>query len=282
MLPGPSVAEGKIKADAVAFGPISVTNLKSKIRLYPKQVFIDDLDLDCYNGSVAGNLSLNFGGANLAYTVDAKLKGVKIDEFLEAFPQTKGLLTGTLEGAAKMQGPVLKSSDPLQGVTGSGNGIIRDGRMPSLQITGNIRSIAKLASVGPSNGDASSFNSLSADFRIADARLSSDKVDFDGNGVGVVASGSLTMAGEGSLDYQGDASLTTSGSNPLALVLGGMAGARYANGKMVFPFTVGGTFARPKFALKGGAANKLSTPANVQNDAKAVRGLGGFLKKKAQ
>jgi uncharacterized protein involved in outer membrane biogenesis len=281
--PGPSVAEGTIKADAVAFGPLNITKLKSKIRLYPQQVFFDDLNLNCYDGSAAGNLSLNFGGPNLAYTVDAELKGVKIAQFLDAFPQTKGMLTGTLEGAVKMQGLVLKSSDPLQGVTGSGNGIIRDGKMPSLQITGNLRSIAKLASVGPADGDASSFHSLSADFQIADSRLSSNKIDLDGNGVDVVGSGSLTMAGEGTLDYQGDASIAAGGSNPLVAVLGGLAGATYTDGKLTFPFTVAGTFAKPKFSMKGGGlADKGAAPDNVQKNVKLVRGLSELLKKRSE
>ncbi len=281
--PGNSVAEGTIKADAVAFGPLNITKLKSKIRLYPQRVFFDDLNLNCYDGSAAGNLSLNIGAAKLAYTVDAELKGVKIAQLLDSFPQTKGMLTGTLEGAVKIQGLVLKSSDPLQGVTGSGDGTIRDGKMPSLQITGNLRSIAKLASVGPADGDASSFHSLSADFQIADSRLSSNKIDLDGNGVGVVGSGSLTMAGEGTLDYQGDASIAAGGSNPLVAILGGLAGATYADGKLTFPFTVAGTFAQPKFSMKGGGlTDKGPAPDNVEKNVKLVRGLSGLLKKRSQ
>ena len=123
--------------------------------------------------------------------------------------------------------------------------------MPSLQLTSNLRGLVKMANVGPANGDPSSFSSMSTDFRIADARLSSNKIALVGNGVDVDGSGSMTMAGEGSLDYQGNASLAASGNNPLATVLGGLAGAKFANGKMTFPFTVGGTFAKPKFSLKG-------------------------------
>jgi hypothetical protein len=282
-LNGPAVAEGTIKAEALLFGPINVTKLKSKIRLYPKQVYFDDLDLNCYSGNAAGMLSLNFGGANLSYGVDAKVKDVKIAEFLDSFPQTNGLMAGTLEGAAKMNGLVLKSDDPLAGVTGVGHGIIRDGRMPSLQITGNLRSLTRLAGVGPADGDPSSFYSLSTDFHIADARLSSSKIILAGNGVDVNGSGSLTMAGEGSLDYEGEASVAASGSNPLTAILGGLAGARFSGGKMTFPFTVGGTFAKPKFSLKAGATgHEPTSSANAQPEIKLVRGLSGFLKKKKQ
>jgi uncharacterized protein involved in outer membrane biogenesis len=280
---GPAVAQGTLKADALQFGNLGVTKLKSKVRLYPKQVFVDDLDLQCYGGNVTGNLSLNFGGANLAYSVDARLKGVNVGEFLNAFLQTKGMMTGTLEGAAKMNGTVVHSSDPLAGITGSGQASIRNGRMPSLQLGSNLRALAKMAGVGPANGDPSSFSSVSSDFRIADGRLSSNKIVLVGNGVDVDGSGSMTMAGDGTLDYQGDASLAASGSNPLGTVLGGLAGAKVENGKLVFPFTIGGTIAKPKFSLKGGAGGVAGAPAAVAaQPINAVKGIGGLLKKKKQ
>src|SRR5208282_3341029 len=179
--------------------------------------------------------------------------------------------------SAKMNGLVTHASDPLVGVTGSGLASIRNGRMPSLQLGSNLRSLAKMVSVGPANGDPSSFSSISADFRIANARLSNNKITVIGNGVDVDGSGSMTMAGDGTLDYQGDASLAANGSNPLGTVLGGMAGAKFANGKMIFPFTVGGTLAKPKFALKGGAAGAGGIPQNAaQQPINAVKGISGL------
>jgi uncharacterized protein involved in outer membrane biogenesis len=277
------VAQGTLKADAAQFGPLSITKFKSKFRLFPKQAFFDDLDLKCYGGGVTGDLSLDFGGANLAYGVDAKIKGINVAEFLAAFPQAKGMMTGTLDGSAKMNGMVSNAPDPLAGVNGSGQTSIRNGKMPSLQLGSNLRTLAKIAGVGPANGDPSSFSSLSADFRIADARLSSNKITLVGNGVDVDGSGSMTMAGEGSLDYQGNGSLAAGGKNPLTGVLAGFSGATYANDKLTFPFTVGGTFAKPKFSLKGGGAGKVgAAPAAVQNDVNTVRGIAGMFKKKKQ
>ena len=280
---GPEVAQGTLKADALQFGDINVTKLKSKVRLYPKRVYFDNLDLKCYGGTATGDLSLDFTGANLSYSTNARVKGVNVAEFLNTFPQAKGVMTGNLEGEAKLSGRVVHSSDPLAGIEGSGEGSIRNGRLPSLQLTGNLRSLARFANVGPANGDPSSFSSLSTDFRIADARLSSTKIALDGNGVEVDGSGSLTMAGEGSLDYQGDASLAVNGSNPLVTVLGGLAGAKFANGKMKVPFTVGGTFAKPTFSLKGGAERQGGDPkAGAEKPIDAVRGIAGLLRKKKQ
>jgi uncharacterized protein involved in outer membrane biogenesis len=279
---GPLVAHGDLKADALQFGDLDVTKLSTKLRMYPKRIFADDLDLKLCDGTIKGNLSLNFGGANLAYTVDAKLQAVNVAELLEAFPQAKGKLTGTLDATAKLNGAVTHSTDPLQGLAGSGETTIRDGQMPSLQLTSNIRSLAKMASVGPANGDPSAFSLLSTNFLIADGRLTNNKITLTGNGVDVDGSGSMTMAGDGSLDYRGDASLAASGSNPLATVLGGLAGAKFANGKMIFPFTVGGTFASPKFSLKGAPAEGGGPGAAAKEPVDVVRGLSGLFKKQKQ
>lgn len=280
---GLSVAEGTIKADALKFDPIVVTSFKSKFRLYPKQLFFDDLSLSAYGGGAIGNLSLDFGGPALAYKVDAKLKGVNVAEFLAAFPQAKGMMTGVLDGSANVTGAVEHSADPLAGVTGAGQAYIRNGQMPNLQLGSNLRTLARMANLGPSNGDPSSFSMLSADFSIADARLSSKTISLVGNGLNVDGSGSMTMAGEGSLNYVGDASLAASGTNPLATLVGGVTGAKVSNGRLTFPFTVAGTLAKPHFALKGGPAGQAGAlPASVQQPATVVRGLAGLLKKKSQ
>lgn len=276
---GPVVAQGTFKADALLFGDVNVTKVNSNVRLYPKQVFVDDLDMKCYGGSVKGTLSLNFGGANLLYAVNAQLKGVNVADLLAAFPQAKGMLTGALEGTVKMNGLVTHSSDPLVGITGAGQATIRNGKMPSLRIDENLRNLAKIANVGPANGDPSSFSSLFADFRIANGRLSSQKIALVGNGLDVNGSGSMTMAGPGSLDYQGDADLAVRGTNPLGNLLAGLSGGKIANGKMMFPFTVGGTFARPKFALKGMPGPNTAAPAAAAPQD-LIRGLSGILKKK--
>jgi uncharacterized protein involved in outer membrane biogenesis len=277
----PLVAEGTLQADALRFGAVAVTKFKSKMRLYPKQVFFDDLDMKCYSGDVTGSLSLNFGAANLRYATDARLKGVNVAQFLDAFPQTRGKMTGTLAGTAKLNGEDTHSPDPLAGIRGAGQMSVRNGAMPSLQLNRNLRLLAQMANFGPANGDPSSFSSISADFNIADEKLSSTKIALAGNGVDVDGSGRMTMAGEGSLDYQGVAKVAA-GSNPLTNVLVGLSGGKLAEGKLAFPFTLGGTLANPKFTLKGGGAPGLpGTAQGIQpQPADLVRGIAGMFKKK--
>jgi hypothetical protein len=153
--------------------------------------------------------------------------------------------------------------------------------------------LARLANLGPAEGDPSSFSSIAADLNIANNRISSNKVAIVGNGVNVDGAGSMGMAGAGDLDYQGTASLAA-GQNAVSNLLAGLSGAKMENGKLTFPFGLLGTLANPKFVLKGasaagglGAVQGLlggqqsgQSTGQTQNPADLVQGITGLFKKK--
>jgi hypothetical protein len=166
---------------------------------------------------------------------------------------------------------------------------IRKGKLPKLQWNTNLLQLAQLAKMGPASGDPGSFSSIAIDFTVANNRINTSKAVIVGNGIDVNASGSLGLAGEGSLDYQGVAKVAAS-QNALTSVLAGMSGATVANGKMAFPFKLAGTLQNPKFTLKSGGAGSglgaiTGTPAGQQGaagqpPANAVQGITGLVKKK--
>jgi uncharacterized protein involved in outer membrane biogenesis len=283
------VAEGTLKMDSLHVMDLVVTNVKSKLRLFPKQVFIDDLDFKCYDGHATANLSFSLAGQNPHYNTDAKLGGVNVAKLLDAFPDARGKMTGTLDGTVKLDGEVSHSPDPLAGIRGAGQMTIRNGRLPSLQLNKNLLDLARVAKMGPASGDPSSFSSIAMDFTIANNRINTTKASIVGNGVDVDGSGSLGLAGEGSLDYQGVAKIAAS-QNALTSIVGGIAGATLAGGKMAFPFNLAGTLQNPKFTLKSGSTGSPlgaitgalagGKGAAGQQPANVVQGIAGLFKKK--
>jgi uncharacterized protein involved in outer membrane biogenesis len=245
---GKLVAEGTLKTDSLHVMNVVVTDVKSKLRLFPKQVFFNGLDFNCYDGHVVGDLSFSLAGQNPHYNTDVKLGGVNVAKLLDAFPDARGKMTGKLEGTVKLDGEVSHSPDPLAGIHGSGQMTIRNGRLPSLQLNKNLLQLAQLAKMGPASGDPGSFSSIAMDFTIANNRINTTKATIVGNGVDVDASGSLALAGEGSLDYQGVAKVAAS-QNALSSLVANISGATFANGKMAFPFHLAGTLQNPKFTL---------------------------------
>jgi uncharacterized protein involved in outer membrane biogenesis len=287
---GKLVAEGTLNMDSLHVMNLVVTNVKSNLRLFPKQVFFNGLDFKCYDGHALGDLSFSLAGRNPHYNTNAKLSGVNMAKLLDAFPETRGRMTGTLDGTVLLDGEMSHSPDPLAGIGGSGQMTIRNGRLPSLQLNKNLMELARVAKMGPASGDPSSFSSVAMDFTIANNRINTTKAIIVGNGIDVNASGSLSLAGGGSLDYQGVAQVAAT-QNALTSLVGSMAGATIANGKMAFPFNLAGTLQNPKFTLKsGGAGSQLGgvtgalaggkAAAAQQQPAKAAQGLSGLLKKK--
>jgi uncharacterized protein involved in outer membrane biogenesis len=288
---GKSVAEGTLKMDSLHVMNLVVTNVKSKLRLFPKQVFLDGLDFRCYDGHAVGNLSYSLAGQNPHYNTDTKLDGVNMAKLLDAFPEARGKMTGTLDGTVKLDGEVSHSPDPLAGIRGSGQMTIRNGQLSSLQLNKDLLELARLANMGPASGDPGSFSSIAIDFTIANNRINTTKTTIVGNGVDVDGSGSLALAGEGSLDYQGVAKVAAS-QNALTSIVGSISGATVANGKMAFPFNLVGTLRNPKFTLKsGGAGSRLGATTGAlagqkgatgqqQQPANAVQGISGLFKKK--
>jgi AsmA family/AsmA-like C-terminal region len=282
------VAHGTLDADALSFGDLQATNVKSHVRLYPKQFYLDNVAMKVYQGTAQGALAFNFAGTSPRYNINAKCQGVNVAQFLEAFPQARGKMSGTLDGTMKLAGEVSHSPDPLAGMQGTGQFNVRNGKLPSLQLNKNLMLLARLASLGPAAGDPSSFSSISSDLNIASGRLSSRAISIVGNGVNVDGAGSMSLAGAGDMDYQGVAKLAAA-QNGVSNILGALSGASMSNGQLSFPFTLLGTLASPRFALKPGAgglgnilgaATQKSGTQNQNNPANLLQGLTGLFGKK--
>jgi hypothetical protein len=291
-------AQGILKAESLRFSSLRATSVKSKLRLYATEVFVDDLSLNLYGGEAKGNLSFNFAGKNLAYGTDVRVSGVDVAKLLAEFPEAKGMMTGKMDGNVTLSGEVVDSPDPLAGIRATGHTRVRDGRLPTLQLNKNLLELARLSEIGPASGDPGAFSSISSDIHIAQSRITTNKVVVIGNGVDAEGSGSLTLAGEGSLNYEGTARLAAK-KNPLSQVLANISGATFADGKLSYPFAIGGTLKNPLFRLKSmqGMGGKLGTaeriagaagvqvpgagqPGQAEQPAGLVQGIAGMFKKK--
>jgi hypothetical protein len=243
------VAEGTFEVNALQVSNLSMTKVKSNLRLFSDQVLLDGLEFRCYDGGGGGDVAFAFGSRGTGYRTQAKLSGINIAKLLDAFPDVRGKMTGLLEGQVALDGEASHSPDPLAGMGGAGHLTVRAGRFPTLQLNANLLQLFRVAKMGPASGDPYSFSSIAMDFTIANNKIQTTKGDIVGNGVEIVATGSIGFVGNGSLDYHGVARLATS-DNSLTSILGGLTGATLKGGKMILPFEIKGTFKNPQFTLK--------------------------------
>ena len=239
--------QGSLKAGLLRFGVVELKNLESKFRLEARHVFFTNIKAEIYDGSAAGDLTFDLSVKNVNFRTNARLSGVNVAQLLAAFPNGGGKMTGKMEGNVKIAGEIAHSLRPLAGMHGAGHVTVRNGKLPSLKLNANLMKLAHFNDLGPAKNDPSSFNLITTDLELDHERISSKVIDLDGYGVDVDGSGSVSVSGSDELNYRGLAEITTKESfftNTVAR----LSGATLKDGKLQFPFRIGGTIDNPVFS----------------------------------
>jgi uncharacterized protein involved in outer membrane biogenesis len=239
--------QGSLKAGLLRFGSVEARNVESKLLLESRHVSFLDVKAEIYGGKAAGELSFNLSGKNASFKSDARFSGINVAQLLAAFPNGGGKMTGKMEGDVKLAGEIEHTPRPLAGIHGAGHVTVRNGQVPSLKLNANLMQLAHFNDLGPAKNEPSSFNLITTDLELANQRISSKVIDIDGYGVDVDGSGSVSVSGSDELNYRGLAEITTKESfftNTVAR----MSGAALKDGKLQFPFRIGGTIDNPVFS----------------------------------
>jgi uncharacterized protein involved in outer membrane biogenesis len=237
---------GSLKAMLLRFGAVEARNMESKLLLESRHVSFMDLKAEVYGGNAVGELSFNLAGKNASFKTTARFAGINVAQLLAAFPNGGGKMTGKMEGNVKLGGEIEHSARPLAGIHGAGHVTVRNGQVPSLKLNANLMKLAHFNDLGPAKKDPSSFNLITTDLELADQRISSKVIDIDGYGVDVDGSGSVSVSGSDELDYRGLAEITTK-EGFFTNTMARMSGASLKDGKLQFPFRIGGTIDSPVF-----------------------------------
>jgi uncharacterized protein involved in outer membrane biogenesis len=239
--------QGTLKATMLRFGSIEAQDLSSNIRLQSRQVFFTGVKAETYGGNSSGEFSIKLSGKNASFKTDATMKRIDVARLLSAFQNARGKMTGTMEGQLKIAGDIEHSNHPWEGLHGSGHLTVRDGKVPSLKLNANLMKLAHYNDLGPAKDDPSSFNLVSTDLELDHGRITSKVIDIDGYGVDVDGSGSVSVSGSDELNYQGVAEIVSQ-QGFVTNLFARLAGATLKDGKLSFPFHIGGTIDNPVFS----------------------------------
>ncbi len=239
--------QGSLKAGVLRFGSMEVKNLESKLRLEARHAFFTDVKAEVYGGSAAGDLSFDLSGKNASFKTNVRLSGINVAHLLAAYPNGGGKMTGKMEGDVKLAGEIAHTLRPLAGIHGAGHVTVRNGKVPSLKLNANLMKLAHFNDLGPAKNDPSSFNLITTDLELDNQRISSRVIDIDGYGVDVDGSGSVSVSGSDELNYRGLAEITTK-EGFFTNAIARLSGASLKDGKLQFPFRIGGTINSPIFS----------------------------------
>lgn len=245
---------GSWHAARLRFGAVETTDVHSKFHLQSRQIYFSDMAAKLYGGQGKGDFSVSLAKKTPSFKADASVSGVNVAHLLASFHETRGLLTGKLEGNMTLAGEIEHSASPLKHMHGAGRIKITSGEVPSLKLNANLMRLAHFNDLGPAKENPASFSSIATDLELQDLHINSKVIDIDGYGVDVDGSGNVSVSGSDDLNYQGVATITQK-QGFFTTTFARFAGAKLVDGKLTFPFRITGTVESPKFS-KGGADSK--------------------------
>ena len=242
-----SDGQGTVQAARLSFGTVDASNLTSKLQLHARKASFTDIKAEIFDGSGVGDLSLDRAGKNATFQSHVRFSGVSVERVLAAFENGRGKMTGRMEGELALAGEVEHTVRPLAGMRGHGRITVRNGEVPTLQMNANLMRLVRFNNLGPAKEHPSAFNMISTDLELADLRIIGKKIDIDGYGVAIDGSGTVSVDGYDEVNCQGVAQIT-SPQGFFTTTFARFAGGKLQNGKLSFPFQIGGTIANPSFS----------------------------------
>jgi uncharacterized protein involved in outer membrane biogenesis len=181
---------GSLAVDQVRIMNLVLTTARATFGLDQGVARLDDVTLDLYGGSFAGNLSAELDSPGPPFRMVSMLTDVDFNRLAsDLSPELKDLIFGTLNAGLDLSGRGLGSKELDRNLRGSGHMALREGKLTSF---GALKQLAEglEAAGGPLIGkEETPFKILTATFDIAkgrgrtkDLRLKSPDLTLKGDG----------------------------------------------------------------------------------------------------
>lgn len=248
------IAQGKVSADRIRYAPYEATQAKADVKIYTDKIEAP-LTMLLYGGSLGVNSRLDRRQSPERFSSNIEVKKLDVAKVMAVSPETRQKMTGTADLTMQIFGSL--GPNLMNSLSGTGNMAIRDGKLPGVNMSGAMANLAKLQNVltfgqgsAQAFGGETPFNSITADLRIANARVHSDRIHLDAPSGTVDLRGSLGF--DQTLSYDGQAVMMggesgTAAKNPAQAITGILGGVmKQTVGRLSVPFALRGTIASPK------------------------------------
>lgn len=131
--------------DKTVYKGISITDFRSRYELKNNVLNIPYLKGNTLSGAFAIKASVNLAQKGTAYSMNADLNGIKIEEIVNAFaPKAKGKLFGILSGKAAVSGSGTIPVNLKRNLKGNGEFAIKDGSLKNAELSVGLLAILGL------------------------------------------------------------------------------------------------------------------------------------------
>ncbi len=242
-------ANGTLSVDQIIDRKITLTSVKTTIKLAKGILVLDPLSATVFGGQQSGSLTADLRGTAVTYAIKSKLTNVDANQLLSATSSLKGVLSGALSGNADLQFTSKPNEDIARSLNGKLSLLMGQGRLSGVPVLNEIANIGRFFGYAKKQDGGTNISKMSGSLNIQNGLATTNDLFMD--------MGEGTLSGTGNInlvDQTLKLHVTTILGKDFALKsapgqIGGLLTTVLANQKneLVVPALVSGTFAQPKF-----------------------------------
>ena len=239
---------GKMQSNEAVFGKIHLRNVRCGLEILPTQFTFKDFSAKTYRGQAHGDFIFNFAQKQTKFDTHLRISGVGVAYVLSEFENGPPKMTGMMEAKMHLNGVVEYTANPLAGIQGTGQVVIRDGAFPSLKNSGDMRQMMRFRESSAAKLPPSAFSSFSGDMNLNSHRIESKRIVMDFYGIGVRGGGNVNEV-TGGLNYRGTAIIEKKPGFVVTSFARLFKGGHMKDGHLTFPIQISGTLSNPKCSI---------------------------------
>jgi uncharacterized protein involved in outer membrane biogenesis len=275
-----TTGNGALTVDTLVYDDLKLNQVRSNVTLDHGVITLNPLTANLYNGQESGTVIIDTHATPVTYTVNSHLQGVDANQLLSSISTVKTLY-GLLSANADTHFTTAAGAHSiLPTLSGRVSLNLKDGKIANVDLLHHLSTIGQFNQTAQAIEPFTQLNQLSGNFDIRNGVAQTNDLKASISAGSMAASGVVDLARE-QLNLHLTAVLSSNYSQSVGGTgIGGFLNTALANanGELVIPVLVTGTFQNPQFApdLQRVAEMKLKNVLpGVDNPAALTKGILG-------
>jgi uncharacterized protein involved in outer membrane biogenesis len=286
--PGRLTAQGSVEIGHLDLENLVLERLTAQCNYRDGHLTLNPLRASMYGGTHVGNMDIDMRTTPPVFQLQSRLDRIESSGLLAAVTPMKGIVSGPLSADLDLK---VSPADPVA-MARSLNGNLKlhfdQGRIASFNLTNELAAVAKFLGFNASAERFTQFLAINGDLAISNGVGRTENLKMDLANMTATLTGGMNFADQ-TLDMKLLSILDRKFSEQVGgNKIGGFMSAALANaqGNLLIPATIKGTFQKPVMAPDASAMAKLKLQSFSPKDPKQVmdqvEGVLGIFRKKKQ
>jgi uncharacterized protein involved in outer membrane biogenesis len=277
----PMEAQGDITIGKLILQGVELAQVATRVSFQNNVLRLDPLTANLYGGRHAGAVTVDLRSTPPRITLESKLESIESGRLAAAATPIAKLIQGPLNAGASLQFNATPGADLARSLNGRMRIDLAKGDIGFMNLLGDLGKVARFLTPIGAGGGTTPFANLTGDLEFTNGEAATQNLAI------TLPQGKVAAIGKFHLETQAlDLRIVTTLSKEISEQAGGTRIGGYltaaipnANGELVIPALLGGSFAKPQISIDAGEIARLklksTLPALKDNPGAIVEAIQG-------